>query len=172
MSTQYFVDSNGRFLGGFSDAEPPENSIEVPSPPDDGRQKWDGAQWLPLEAEPITPEQTIKLFTAAVQSYMDASAQQRNYDGILSLCTYATSTVAKFAAEGQAGVDFRDTCWSHCYQVLADVEAGTREQPAMDDFMAELPALAWPADPTPTPTPTPRNDSEETSDGTTDETVL
>lgn len=86
-------------------------------------------------------------FISAVATYMDKAAQERRYDGILSLCTYATSTDATFAAEGQAGVDFRDTCWRHCYDVLEQVEAGTRAAPSVDELVAELPTLTWPPEP-------------------------
>ena len=101
--------------------------------------------------EPLTPqEQTqaraalISQFSGAAQARLDAWAKTRNYDGILSLCTYATSTVPQFAAEGQRGVDLRDATWAALYAILAQVEAGTRPLPA--SFAAiegELPALTW-----------------------------
>lgn len=85
------------------------------------------------------------LFVNAVGAYMDRAARARRYDGILSLCTYATSTDATFSAEGQAGVNFRDACWRYCYDALAEVEAGKRVAPTVAEFLDELPALDWPA---------------------------
>jgi hypothetical protein len=82
--------------------------------------------------------------TAAVQSFLDAAPAERFYDGILSLCTYATSTVAKFAAEGLAGVEWRDAVWSKAAEILAAVQAGEREAPSIDELLAELPAFVWP----------------------------
>ncbi|WP_145156179.1 hypothetical protein [Pseudomonas oryzihabitans] len=87
--------------------------------------------------------------TAAVQAYLDDQARARRYDGILSLCTYATSRVPKFATEGQAGVEFRDTCWSHCYEVLDDVKQGRRPVPTAADLLQELPTLDWSAEAVP-----------------------
>lgn len=49
---KYFVDSQGRYLGGW-DANPPAGAIEVPFPPADARQIWTGAGW---GAPAITPE--------------------------------------------------------------------------------------------------------------------
>lgn len=94
---------------------------------------------------PPTPEQIIASMTAAVQAHMDTRARERNYDGILSLCTYAASVNPKFAAEGQAGVEWRDAVWAKCYEVLADVQAGTRPTPNAEQLIAELPGFTWPA---------------------------
>lgn len=93
---------------------------------------------------PPTPEQIITAYTAAVQAHLDAFAQTRNYDGILSAATYATSTVPKFKAEGQYAVEARDATWAKCYEVLAEVEVGTRPTPTLDELLAEMPVLTWP----------------------------
>lgn len=79
------------------------------------------------------------------QNRLDAFARTRNYDGILSLCTYATSTVLKFQTEGQYGVSARDATWAKLYEMLAEVEAGTRPMPSgFADVEPELPSLIWP----------------------------
>ncbi|TDX29096.1 hypothetical protein DFO67_108140 [Modicisalibacter xianhensis] len=82
--------------------------------------------------------------TRHIQEHLDATAQQRRYDGILSLCTYATSVNAKFAAEGQAGVEWRDAVWAKGYELLAQAQAGQISVPTKDDLIAMLPAFQWP----------------------------
>lgn len=83
--------------------------------------------------------------TTATQKRLDDFARTRNYDGILSLCTYASSPTAKFAAEGQYGVTARDATWATLYEMLAEVQAGTRPMPGgYTDVEPELPALVWP----------------------------
>lgn len=47
MSTKFYVDSLGNYLGGFDGSPPPVGSVEVPSAPDDGRQKWLNNAWQP-----------------------------------------------------------------------------------------------------------------------------
>ena len=80
----------------------------------------------------------------AIQDHLDTKPKERLYDGILSLCTYATSTDPKFAAEGQAGVAWRDACWAKGYEIMDEVLAGNREIPTVEELLAELPVFRWP----------------------------
>jgi hypothetical protein len=52
--TKYFVDKSGRYLGGFDGATPPDDSIEVPSAPDEASQIWDGGQFKAVIQVPVT----------------------------------------------------------------------------------------------------------------------
>lgn len=102
---------------------------------------WDGSVFS--KAAPPMP--TVAQYTAAIQSMLDAKAQERHYDNILSACTYVTSTNAGFHAEGQACVQWRDAVWAKSYDLMAQVQAGTLEQPTIPALLAMLPAMAWPA---------------------------
>ena len=94
---------------------------------------------------PQEPDDVRQRLTGVIQAHLDATAQQRNYDGILSLCSYATSSHAQFAAEGQAGVKWRDAVWKLGYQLLDEVKSGEREIPTDDELIAMLPPMEWPA---------------------------
>lgn len=99
----------------------------------------------PYAAPPPTNDEVIASLTAQIQKRLDDFAKTRNYDGILSACTYATSTVPKFAAEGQYCVQVRDATWAAGYALMDEVLAGSRPVPAsIADIESELPALAWP----------------------------
>lgn len=79
------------------------------------------------------------------QQRLDDFAKTRNYSGILSLCTYATSTNVKFQTEGQYGVQARDNTWATLYEILDEVQTGTRPMPSSyADIEPELPVLSWP----------------------------
>lgn len=94
--------------------------------------------------EPAPPEAIMVDFVAKAQARLDEFARTRNYDGILSACTYATSSVPKFAAEGQRAVDLRDQTWAALYEVLAEVQGGQRPAPVtFSDIEPDLPALTW-----------------------------
>ena len=98
------------------------------------------------EVAAFQQQRAMPAFTAAIQQRLDDFARTRNYDSILSACTYATSTVAKFKTEGQACVNLRDATWAAAYQILADVQAGDRPMPtSIADIEADLPAAVWPA---------------------------
>lgn len=104
----------------------------------------DGQPYL-AEYPPPSHEQLQAQFVTAIQHRLDAWAQTRNYDGILSACTYVTSAVPKFQAEGQRAVELRDQTWGAAYQILAEVQEGTRPMPSgLADIEADLPVLEWP----------------------------
>lgn len=86
----------------------------------------------------------ITALTAAVQKHLDDTAKQRNYDGIAPLCTYTGSSNQQFAAEGRAGVAWRDASWTICLQAISDIKAGKRSMPTAEELILELPALVWP----------------------------
>jgi hypothetical protein len=117
---------------------------------DDGRMESMLASALPEGTTILpfvkSPEQLQAEIVAATQKRLDDFARTRNYDGILSACTYATSTVPKFAAEGQYCVTARDATWASLYTILGEVQAGTRPVPSgYEDIEGDLPALVWPA---------------------------
>lgn len=78
------------------------------------------------------------------QDMMDEKARERNYDGIMSVCSYATSSHPKFAAEAAACVTWRDAVWATCYELLDAVKAGEMEIPSGTDFLGMLPGFFWP----------------------------
>lgn len=140
MTTKYFVDDAGRYLGGFDGAEPPLDSIEVDGPPPHGDCVMVGGKWA------MPPELIKAELTTAVQDHMDDAARAAGYDDIKSAVTYADEpAVAKFQAEGQAFRAWRSLCWAACHGVMAQVEDGEREVPTADELIAELPMLDVPA---------------------------
>lgn len=102
----------------------------------------DGVELLP----PAPPPALTKAdYTAFMQAALDDKAKERQYDGIMSLCTYATSKNPKFSNEGQAGVNWRDDMWSFGYNLMAKVESGKVPAPSLEELGAMLPTMAWPA---------------------------
>lgn len=87
---------------------------------------------------------TQQQYTDAIQSMLDAKAQERLYDNILSACTYATSTAPKFKAEGEACVAWRDAVWARGYELMGQVKSGQMPAPTIPELLAMLPTMTWP----------------------------
>src|SRR5258708_6153055 len=64
MSTVYYADAQGNYLGGFDGAMPPAPlvGIQVPIAPTKAAQKWSGSAWLAI---PLTPLDTLASKLAA-----------------------------------------------------------------------------------------------------------
>ena len=122
--------------------------------PDDSHTQIDGVlgifdqvDWENMQADEMsrrTPDVKAEIMEAT-QKRLDDFAKTRDYNSILSACTYATSTVPQFKSDGQYCVNARDETWGKLYTMMAEVEAGTRPMPSgFADIEGELPVLAWP----------------------------
>ena len=113
------------------------------------RQRW---EVVALSAEQTAANQEAQTqrvkasIVAATQARLDAFARTRNYDDIKSASDYAGCSVPQFSAEGAYCRDARAETWAQLYDMLAEVQAGTRPVPnSYADIEAELPPLAWPS---------------------------
>lgn len=87
---------------------------------------------------------TVEDYRRAIQAHVDAAAQSRQYDSGITCASYLSSTNPGWAAEATTFIAWRDAVWTYAYTQLANVQAGLRETPDVEAFLAELPALAWP----------------------------
>lgn len=90
------------------------------------------------------PEIIIEGFRVAIQQHVDQTAITKLYDSGNSLATYVSSTVPQWAAEAAAFVAWRDAVWAYAYAEMDKVLADLREQPTIEEFLAELPVIEWP----------------------------
>ena len=101
--------------------------------------------WIDSDIVYDDPDMIKNRLILAIQQFLDAESQAHFYDGILSLCSYATSVSPKFGPEGRSGVVWRDACWTKGYEILAECEAETRVIPTVDELLAEMPSMCWPS---------------------------
>lgn len=74
--TKFYVDAQGRYLGGFDGAEPPDGAIEVSSPPEHGTDIWTNGAWtiIPIVPEQVTMRQArLALLAAGLLANVDTS---------------------------------------------------------------------------------------------------
>ena len=162
---EYMTDAMGAVLTPLPEADLPEHhrwrlvqGAWVATPDHRGREGFmpDGSPckieaWGPLpegwtkEKPYVAPTQkeTEAQYTSAAQAYLDDFARTKTYDGILSACTYATSTSQRLREEGKLCVELRDAVWETAFTILNDVQAGKRPIPTIEQFIAELPKLTW-----------------------------
>ena len=100
---------------------------------------WLAAGNVPDPYTPLQPTQAT--LAAAVQGHLDATARAKGYDSALSCVTYINSTVPQYKAEATAMRDWRDAVWLRCYEVLAEVQAGTHPVPTEAELIALLPSF-------------------------------
>ena len=118
-----------------------------------GALSYNAGVWSVLDQEAVTAAQEYQTaqnrlalradIVQQTQARLDHFAQTRNYDSIMSACTYASSSIPKFAAEGQYAVSIRDATWAALYALLADVQSGAAPMPASFTDVV-LPELVWP----------------------------
>ena len=86
----------------------------------------------------------LRRYSALVQAHLDAAAQARGYDNMLSAVSYAGSGHPTFGPEGAAFRDWRDACWVAMFEVLAGVAAGLAVRPTPEALLRVLPELELP----------------------------
>lgn len=94
--------------------------------------------------EPALYAALIESIKLEVQAQLDAFAQERGYDGIVSCITYRDAANNQFRNDANRCITVRDNTWATLYAYLAEVQAGTKPVPKnRNDFMSLLPATTW-----------------------------
>ena len=111
-----------------------------------GARMEDKGEWYEVCAipEPGKEEQEAalqKYYTDLIQRILDVEAQKLGYDNCNSVCTYVDTGVQKFDAEGVAFRKWRSAVWAMGYELLAEVQAGTRPVPTEKELVELLPKL-------------------------------
>jgi hypothetical protein len=83
MTTRYYVDEQGRYLGGFNGTDGPEGAIEVPDAPSDATQIWSGTAW---SAAPVDRQMVLKSIVQA--RIIDAGKMGQAYAALTSNPVY------------------------------------------------------------------------------------
>lgn len=97
------------------------------------------------EVDPAAIDRIRALATIHVQERLDAFAQAKGYDTLLSCTSYKDSTVIQFSTEASIAIALRDQVWGALYTYFENVLAGTQPVPAtIADIEAALPSFTWP----------------------------
>lgn len=92
---------------------------------------------------PIMPP-TVNDFVSAIKQKFDTVAQEKQFDGQISIATYVTSLNPQWKAESDAFIAWRDAVWEYAYKEFSKFQSGELTMPSIADFLAELPVIQWP----------------------------
>lgn len=81
-----------------------------------------------------------QVMNSAVQSMLDAKAQEYRYDNMMSVRSYA-GYENPFQAEAQMMAVWASNCWVKAGEIEAEVLAGTRPMPTVEEVLAEMPVI-------------------------------
>lgn len=108
-------------------------------------------EWLadgntPEPADPPTPEQIALEMELALERYTDQVAQSgpRRYRSAESCVGYVGDADPAVDVEARAYKLWRSAFWAEADVMKADVLAGLRPIPTLEEVIAELPQMAWP----------------------------
>jgi hypothetical protein len=94
--------------------------------------------------EPEQPLPSEIDYQIAIEKYVDAVASEKRYGGAVAIATYINSTVDVWRNEAKTFVAWRDNVYVYAFEELQKVMNGERQQPSVEDFLAELPSITWP----------------------------
>lgn len=148
MKYAHYDEINGKLLGWYDldiHSSIPTPNVEVTD------EEWKSAldkgancieNGVPIIKDFRTPEDVkadkLKSFELAIKSHLDDEAKAKGYESILSVCTYAGYT-NPYQLEGQSFIQWRGLVWEYYYTELAKIEAGSRTEPSIEEFILELP---------------------------------
>jgi hypothetical protein len=88
----------------------------------------------------VEPLPTEADYSAAIQSKLDELAQEEGFDNIHTAVSYADEPAVKsFQDHGIMFREKRSLVWAKSYEIMAEVKAGSRAMPTIDELLAELP---------------------------------
>lgn len=90
---------------------------------------------------PVTRPQD---YVDAVASWIDAVANDRDFDGAIDAASYFDSTNSKWAAEAGVFIAWRDAAWEYTYDAVEKMRLEQRPTPTVEALIAELPSIQWP----------------------------
>lgn len=106
---------------------------------------------VPIPLPGPTFDEILAAVTPAVQMWMDNTARQKGYDGVVSCATYVTSGVPAFKADADAIIAWRDAVWVAAYAWRDGLNGQLPPvMPTIEEVIAQLPqpaAFGWDGEP-------------------------
>ncbi len=103
---------------------------------------------LILKAKLVEISQVKATLEKAIDQHIDKVAKDKGYGRVdvspSAACLGYASYTNQYQAEAVAYGEWIASLWPVVHQIMADVQAGTRDVPTTEQLIAELPAMVWP----------------------------
>lgn len=88
------------------------------------------------------PKPTLEDYDTAMEEHLVSERSERGYT-TREPDVYLNSQVPRWASDARDWVAHRDAVMLYALEIMNAVEAGTREPPTLDEFVAGLPNIVW-----------------------------
>ena len=90
----------------------------------------------------LSTAETLAKYDSELMNFFDRKAKEKNYDNRIT-CSLRAGYPGPFQAEGLAFAQWMDQCNAYCYEVIQDIQEGTRVIPTFEELSSEFPELVW-----------------------------
>lgn len=95
-----------------------------------------------LAVKGLSTQEILAKYDQKLMDYFDTKAKEKNYDNRIT-CSLRAGYPGPFQAEGLAFAQWMDACNAYCYEVMQDIQEGSRDIPSFEQLASEFPPLDW-----------------------------
>lgn len=118
------------------------DGVPLQADPGNRVQWWPNDLKLP-EIGAAAPPPSAKDYEKALDSHIEAVAIADRWESRVT-CTLRAAYPNVWQAKAIAFGTWMDTCYVLAYQIMAEVQAGTRPLPTIEEFIGLMPEMEWP----------------------------
>jgi len=142
------ADLNAAGLYSIVDARPsydPELEVCAPTGIVKAGEKW--TREYSVTPRSLTPDEykqvMLRRYDEALTAHLDATAQSKRYADRIT-CAVRAGFPGPFQQEGIAFAQWMDSCNALGYQIMDEVQSGSRPLPSIEEFVGMMPPMDWP----------------------------
>ena len=95
-----------------------------------------------LAIKGLSTQEILAKYDQKLMNFFDSKAKEKNYDNRIT-CSLRAGYPGPFQVEGLAFAQWMDACNAYCYEVIQDIQKGSRAVPSFEELSSEFPALVW-----------------------------
>jgi hypothetical protein len=97
-----------------------------------------------IEANPTPTQEEILLnYENKIQEFIDLTARAKGYDSSYTCLSYLESKNTKWSSEAKIFLEWRDSVWEKCHELLNNYKNGELEELTIEQVFSKLPKIEW-----------------------------